>query len=88
MFGAITALLNSEKALAGGALAICATILTALGYMTTEQWTSYTQWIFGLYVGGKTATSAVAMLTKTPDPAIKPGVVITPAVPPAAPSGV
>ena len=62
MLGAIKALTNSEKAVAGGVLVICATVLTALGHMTTDAWTSYTQWIFGIYVGGKTVQGAVSQL--------------------------
>ena len=61
--GAITALFNSEKAVAGGLLIICSTVLVGLGYLPAASWVNYTQWIFGIYVAGKTATSSVAMIT-------------------------
>lgn len=66
-------MLNSEKAIAGGVLVIAATILTALGQMTVSDWQSYTQWIFGIYVGGKavqggTSVIATAIAHKPPAP--------------------
>jgi hypothetical protein len=44
-------------------LIIAATVLAALGKMTTEQWTSFAQIVFGAYVAGKTVTGAVDLMT-------------------------
>lgn len=60
MLTGIKALLSSEKALAGGALVIAATILVALGRMAVADWQSYTQIIFYGYVGGKTVQGAMS----------------------------
>jgi len=49
---AIKNLLDNEIGIVGVGLVIAATVLTALGKMTTDQWTSYTQWAFGIYAGG------------------------------------
>jgi hypothetical protein len=75
--GAITALLNSEKAVIGGLLTIAATVLVTLGHMPVADWTTYTQWIFGIYVGGKTVQGASSVIanaiaTKAPAPAQPP----------------
>ena len=72
--GAITSLLNSEKAIIGVLLIIGSTVLTALGHMTVADWTSYTQWIFGIYVAGKaiqggTTVVANAIASKPAAPA-------------------
>lgn len=53
-------LLSSEKGIFCLALIIAASVLTALGHMTVEQWTAYTQIIAGIYVGGKAIQGAAA----------------------------
>lgn len=63
MLNGFVALLNSEKAIAGGALVVAATVLVITGHMTVEQWQSYTQVVFLGYVGGKTIQGAVTALT-------------------------
>ena len=60
----VKALLGSEKAIAGGILIICATVLTAIGMMTVADWQSYSQSIFITYVAGKTVQGGVAMWTE------------------------
>jgi hypothetical protein len=79
--GAFTALLNSEKAVIGGLLTIAATVLTALGHMTVADWTTYTQWIFGIYVVGKTLQGGSTVIASAI--AAKP---VAPAAPIAAPN--
>ncbi len=60
--GVIKNFINSEKAVAVGLLVIGATVLTALGNMSIEQWTSYTKWMATLYVGGKTAHGVASVI--------------------------
>jgi hypothetical protein len=71
MLEGIKALLASEKALVGGSLVIAATILVALGHMTTVDWQTYTRDVFGLYIGGKTLQGAVSMWAETKKPTDK-----------------
>lgn len=66
MLGALKSLLNSEKAVAGGVLIICATVLAIAGNMQTQQWIDYTTWIFGIYVAGKTVQGASATMAARP----------------------
>jgi hypothetical protein len=54
---------NSEKAVATGLLVIGATVLTAAGQMTIDQWMGYTQVMAGIYVGGKALQGAAAHVT-------------------------
>lgn len=54
---ALKSILSNEHSLFGLLLIVAATVLTALGIMPVAQWTSYSQWIFGIYVGGHTAIS-------------------------------
>lgn len=61
MLDGLKSLLGSEKALAGGALIVCATVLVALGLMTTADWQGYTQNVFLIYVGGKTAQGVASV---------------------------
>jgi len=65
MLEGIKALLNSEKALVGGILTIAASVFVIQGIMTVDNWQTYTQNIFGLYVGGKTLQGAVSMWADT-----------------------
>lgn len=62
MLEGIKALLSSEKAIAGGVLIICATVLCALGMLAVPEWQVYTRDIFLIYVGGKTVQGAVSVI--------------------------
>lgn len=62
MFPVIMNLLNSEKAVASGVLAIGASVMVATGQITPEEWMAYTQTLLGIYVGGKTAQGAVSAI--------------------------
>lgn len=63
MLEGIKALLASEKAIAAGVLAICATVLVAIGAMTVADWQTYTRDVLIVYVSGKTLQGAVSMFT-------------------------
>lgn len=56
-------LTGSEKAIAGGVLVICATVLVALGAMDVGSWQSYTRDIFITYASAKTVQGAISMIT-------------------------
>lgn len=55
-------LTGSEKAIAGGVLVICATVLVALGAMDVGSWQTYTRDIFITYASAKTVQGAVSAL--------------------------
>jgi type IV secretory pathway VirB2 component (pilin) len=61
-------------------LIVAATVLAALGRMTTDQWTSFAQIIFGIFVAGKTATSVTDLMTahKRSMPAPTPAPIVIP----------
>ncbi len=63
MLEGIKALLSSEKAIAAGVLAVCATVLVGIGAMTVADWQSYTRDILIVYVSGKTVQGAGAAFT-------------------------
>lgn len=65
---AIKDLFGSERGLLGLLLIICCTVLAALDKLTFADWQSYTMWIFGIYVGGKTVTGAVQIAKGPKDP--------------------
>lgn len=67
IMGAIKDLFNSERGLIGLLLILGATTLAILGKMPVAEWETYSQIIFGVYVGGKTITGAVGMLTGKAD---------------------
>lgn len=69
----ILGLINSKKAVAGGALIVCSTVLAALGKLTMDQWTEYTRWIFIVYVGGETANGVAATIKGEPKDPSKDG---------------
>ena len=70
---AITSLWNSEKGILGLALIISSTVLAALGKVSAADWMTYTQWIFGIYVTGKTIQGAAsAIATRPTQPAAQP----------------
>ena len=60
--GALTDLLKSERGFFALALVIASTVLTGLGQMTVDMWKEFNLYIFGIYVVGKSATGAVALL--------------------------
>ena len=77
--GAIKDLFASERGLFAVVLIVAATVLTGLDRMTIQQWQEFSTYIFGIFVGGKTITTAVGLF-KTAVPATP-----APAAPPAAP---
>lgn len=66
MLGAVGNLLNSEKGLMGLALVVGATVLAAISVINPSQWLEYTQWIFGIYVGGKSIQGAASAIASRP----------------------
>lgn len=76
---AIKDLFSSERGFFALTIVIAATVLTALTRMTIDQWTTFVELIFGTYVGGKTVTSAVALLKgATPENPAVPAPAATP----------
>lgn len=63
MFNVLKNLANSEKAVVVGVLIIAASVLTALGKMTIDQWINYSQLMAGIYVGGKSIQGAASVLS-------------------------
>lgn len=59
--GALSDLWKSERGLVGFAIIAAATVLFALGRLSSEQWTSIVQWTFASYVAGKSITGAIAL---------------------------
>jgi len=70
--GAITDFWKSERGLFALTLVLGATVLTAMSLMSTDAWIDYTKWIFGIYVGGKSITSAVGLMANKPTPEVEP----------------
>jgi len=68
----ISNLLNSEKGVMGLALLVGVTILAGLGRVTPDDWLSYTQWIFGIYVGGKSIQGAATAIANRPATPVAP----------------
>lgn len=77
---AFKSLLDDGKGLIGLGLIIAATVLTALGNMTIDQWQTFATWIFGIYAGstalhgglvalGNRAPAALAVVAPAPAPA-------------------
>lgn len=56
-------LLASEKAIFVIALIIGATVLTALGHMTVDQWIEYTKFMAVTYVAGKSVHGAAVAIS-------------------------
>lgn len=69
---ALRDLFGSERGFFALLLVVAATVLAALGKMTTDQWQSFAIWIFGIYVGGKTVTGAVDVIKNGSAPAPAP----------------
>jgi hypothetical protein len=65
--GAITDLFKSERGILAVAIIVAATVLAALGSLPIADWKTFVTYIFGIYVGGKTITSAVGILKGTPE---------------------
>lgn len=68
LLGGIGSLLGSEKALAALSLIIASTTLVILGHMSVDQWTSYTEVIFGGYIIGKTVQGGVSTWAEAKKP--------------------
>ena len=77
---AVKNLLKNEHSFAMLALIIGATVLAALDHMTTDQWTTFAQWIFGIYMGGHAVISAadsisnktsLTMTQPSPEPVVE-----------------
>jgi hypothetical protein len=83
--GALADFWKSEKGLLTLAIIICATVLAGLNRMTTDQWTSFVQIIFGAYVVGKTATGVAQIVKGQPITGEAPAPAAAPAGSPAAP---
>lgn len=60
---AIKTLFTNEHSFAMVILIIGATVLAAMDRMTTDQWTSFAQWIFGIYMGGHAVISVGGQLS-------------------------
>lgn len=63
---ALKDLFASERGLLAVALIAAATVLAALGHMSEAAWREFAVWIFGIYVGGKSLTSAALALKPAP----------------------
>lgn len=66
--GAVKDLWESERGLLTVCLVVASTVLVGLGRMPVDTWVNYTTWVFGIYVGGKTLTGAVALVKGNPQP--------------------
>ncbi len=76
--GAIKDLLNSERGIVAIALIIAATVLCALGSISTQQWLDYSTWIFTTYAAAKTITGAIVAAKAAPAAPPASGVAATP----------
>lgn len=65
--GAISDLWNSERGLLTVLILVAATVLVVFGRMTIDQWMAFVQVVIGIYVAGKTVSSAV-IAWKNPSP--------------------
>ncbi len=66
--GALADLWKSERGLLALVLIISATVLAALGVMTESAWRDFSLYVFSVYAGSKTVTSAVAIIKGPPPP--------------------
>lgn len=66
--GAISDLLKSERGIVALALLIASTAGLLTGRLTTDQWVTYTQWLFVTYAASKTVTGGLAILKGSGDP--------------------
>lgn len=78
--GAISDLWNSERGLFAVVLILAATVLAGMKLLPISDWQTFATTVFGIYVGGKTLTSAVGIM-KGPNAAPAAAVVVTPATP-------
>ena len=62
MLNGFTGLLDSKKALAGGMLIVCATVLVGVDKMTVDAWTTFCQYVFTVWAGAETANGVAATL--------------------------
>ena len=47
---------------------ICATVLTALGHLGADAWTSVMKWLGGIYVAAQAGVDAIERFTAKPTP--------------------
>ncbi len=80
--GAIKDLLNSERGIVALALIVAATVLCAIGSISTQQWLDYSTWIFTTYAAAKTITGAIVAAKAAPalSPASEAAMTPSPAV--------
>lgn len=71
--GAIADLLKSERGIVAIALLAAATVGLLTDRLTTDQWVTYTQWLFVTYAASKTVTGGLAILKGSGDPAAPAG---------------
>lgn len=62
--GAVTDLWKSERGLVAIVVLLGATVLEALGHLTSDQWVELVKWVLTVYVGGKTASSIAETVTR------------------------
>lgn len=79
MQAALSDLFSTGKGIIAMALLIGATVLTALGRMTVDQWTNFAEWIFGTYAAAKAATTIATTIAGRPT--ATPGATTAPAAP-------
>lgn len=68
--GALADIWKSERGLLCLVILLTATVLAGIGRMTTDQWISMVQWVFGIYAGSKAITTSVDSLATARKPAV------------------
>lgn len=61
----IKALMSSEHGLFAILLVIASAVLVGLGKMTTDQWTSFSEWVFGIFAGAHTGVALSGAIRPT-----------------------
>jgi len=79
---AIKNLFSNEHGLIMLLLIAGATVLAAVGKMTIDQWTNYSQWIFGIFMGGHAVMSAANSISNGKAAAAAPAAPAAPATEP------
>jgi len=62
MQAALSDLFSTGKGILALALIIVASVLTGFGKMTVDQWTTFSEWIFGTYATTKAAMTIASTL--------------------------
>jgi hypothetical protein len=73
----IKALLGSEHGLFAILLVIASSVFVGIGKMNIDQWTSFAEWVFGIF-GGTHAAAALSSAIKPAGIATSPGLDKTP----------